>query len=388
MPSDFREAVVRVVEDDREAILAFLSELVACNSFSRNKAGVDAAAGIVAKQMPACFGHETVASDEFGDHHLFRHSGAGGLPVVLAGHLDTLCPPDPAFDSLSDRGETMVGPGVNDMKGGDAVLVWALKALERCGRLEGFPATVIFNGDEELGSPDSNRLFRAMRGRASSALVFECGGPEGTVVTTRKGISRFRLSIRGRASHFGNLKGPKASAVEEMARKVLAVEALNRPGEGVSANVGRASGGLAANKVAEEAEMDYEVRAWSPEVLAETLRQLGAIAASPDVEGCSLSVERLSRRPPMQPSPASRRLFDLTVALAAELGQTVVEEKRGGVSDACWLSDAGLPTLDGLGPLGDGDFTPDEYIVKETLFQRIALTACLLAELQERGGVP
>ena len=170
-----------------------------------------------------------------------------------------------------------------------------------------------------------------------------------------------------------------------MARTILAVEALNRADGSVVANVGRAEGGLLANTVAADASMEFECRYWRADLEGEALEAVRELAATADVPGCTTELTTLSRRPPMDPNPDSQRLFDLVVETAGELGQSVVEERRGGVSDACWLSHVGIPTIDGLGPLGDQDHSPDEYILTETLFDRIELTAHVLLAIRDRG---
>ena len=373
------------VHDNRAEIPALLREMVTTSSFTHDKAGIDAVGRIVTEHMPPGFEHEHVPNPNGGDHHVFTHPRGGTLPVVLAGHLDTIEVDTPGAPTLTEEGDCLLGPGVNDMKGGVTVILWALKALEASGLLKDLPVTCVFNGDEEQGSPDSCRLFTGMRGRASVGLVFECGGPAGTVVTQRKGITRWRLDIRGQACHFGNLRGPKVSAVEEMARKTLAVEALNRADGSVVANVGRAEGGLLANTVAAHASMDFECRYWRADLEDEVRTTVEDLAASVDVPGCTTELTTLSRRPPMDPSPEARRLFDLVLETAEGLGQRIVEEKRGGVSDACWLAHVGVPTIDGLGPLGDKDHSPDEYILTRSLFDRIELAARLLLALPRHG---
>ena len=378
---ELRKSVHEVVTANRTRILDLLAEMVACDSFTRDKAGVDRVGEMVAREMPSAFSHERVVNRNGGDHHLFTHPRGEAKPVLLAGHLDTISSREKGFDRLVADGEFLRGPGVNDMKGGIVVAIWALKTLESLGLLETLPLLCIFNGDEEMGSPDSHRLFTALRNRASAALVYECGAPSGTVVVQRKGIMRYRMKITGRAEHFGNLKGPKASAIEEMARKVLAIEAMNRPDGSLVANAGRAEGGLLPNCVADHAEIDFELRYYEDAIGAaveETIRELARRPATP---GCACEVARLSHRPAMLPTAGSRRLLAIAQGVGRELGQRIGEETRGGVSDACWLAHAEIPTLDGLGPLGDKDHSPDEYILAESLFDRIELTAHLLLAL-------
>lgn len=378
-----RMAIHDFVEDNKERILLFLEELVNCNSFTYNKRGVDAVGEKVAREMPSCFLHERIPNPSTGDQHIFTHVQPGKQPIILASHLDTLCPEDSVFRCLTVQGDKLIGPGVNDMKGGDVTLVWALKALETCCDISNSSIVCIFNGDEEIGSPTSSKLFTDMKDKARAALVFECGGPNGTVVTTRRGLRRHRLHITGQPNHFGNLKGAKVSAVQELAAKILAVEALNRPDKAVVLNVGRVEGGLASNIVAERATMDFEVRFWEESEDEKMLNIIEKMALIPTVPGYDIKLELLSYRPPMKPTPASMNLFKKIVSLGSKLGQDIKEEKRGGVSDACWLSYVGVPTIDGLGPLGDKDCTPEEYIITETLFQRIELATNLLLALEE-----
>lgn len=369
----------RAIAKFRPDIMVFLADIVGINSFSRNRTGVNRVAERVVASLPRGFSCRTISGKDLGDHHICTRLRAGRAPIILAGHLDTLCPEDPEFNKLIAAGDRLLGPGVNDMKSGVAVIVWALRVLEECGLLNQLSIRCIFNGDEELGSFNSYSIFAEQRGNAQAALVYECGGPEGTIVTTREGIQRFRLTVTGKGAHFGNLKERKVSAIEELAHKILDVEKMNGD-PNLSVNVGRIEGGLAANKVAEQSFMDFELRYWDPALQNRVNEFVASLVKTIAVPGCQCRVEGLSHRPPMKPTPESRRLFERIAGLGARLGETIKEEKRGGVSDACWLADAGIPTIDGLGPLGDNDFTRDEYIRAETLFQRIALTAHLLAE--------
>ncbi|MGI6088067.1 MAG: M20/M25/M40 family metallo-hydrolase [Kiritimatiellia bacterium] len=384
-----RPHIAEIIQTNQKAILSLLEEMVNINSFSHNPAGINQVGELVREAMPPGFKHSCVTNDAGVNHHIFTKSGDGRdrPAIVLAGHLDTLCPPDPAFDRLREEGDILRGPGVNDMKGGDVVLIWALKTLHLCGALEQMPITCIFNGDEELGSPTSYKLFTDMRG-AGPALVFECGGPADTVVTTRKGVARYRMRLTGKPNHFGNLQEPKISAIEELAHKILAVEAMNRTDNSIVTNVGRIDGGLAANAVAAAASMDFEVRYWDPALEQKIIRDIEQLAKNHRVPILGATLERLSYRPPMRPDADAMRLFDLIVERGRALGMRITEEKRGGVSDACWLAHAGVTVIDGLGPLGDHDFTPNEYIRKDTLFSRTELAANLLLDLQETHAKP
>ena len=374
--------ITRAIEQNRSEILAFLTEMVNCNSYTLNVDGVNQVAEMVAAEMPTCFEHEVIEVERFADHHRFSHKVGAGLPILMAGHIDTLCPRDSPFNKLTEQGDKLLGPGVNDMKGGITVLVWSLKILEELGLLDDLSVVCIINGDEEFGSQSSHALFTEMKGRVRKALVFECGGPEGTVVTTRKGVMRRRIDFTGKAAHHGCMKGRKVSAIEELAHKALAIESMNRADDRLRTNVGLVEGGLNPNKVAEKASLAFEMRYWTKEAGEEALQAVRDLIASPTVEGCTMEMSEISYRPPLQPSAGSMELFERVREIGKNLDQTIIEEKRGGVSDANWLSHVGIPVIDGLGPIGDLDFTEDEYIIKKALFERVELTTHVLLHLK------
>lgn len=383
------DAVGQFVRDHRDAARDLLERTVAQNSYTTYIEGVNAVGAMMLDAMPGGFEHACVPDDRFGDHHILTRLREGKPRVVLAGHLDTLCPDDPNFNRVYEKGDRLLGPGVMDMKGGDVVLIFALRALEAAGLLDELSVTVIFNSDEEFGSPSSHPLFKAMEGKADFALVFEASGPTGTLVTTRRGVWRNRLHIEGVEHHFGCLKDRKVSALEEAAHKTLLIEALNDDPTGggrLGANVGRIEGGLAANKVGHRATLDFETRCWDPDLHEAAIADLGARIVEPHVEGCRIELENLSYRPPMRLRDAHRWYYDIAAGVATALGQPMTEESRGGVSDACWLSHVGIPTLDGFGPLGDCDFTPDEYLITESLYDRIELTAHVLLQCAAHIG--
>lgn len=376
-----KNLIIQAVDKDRPKILRFLKRMIERNSYITNQKGVRAIADMIAKEMPAGFKHELVPDPQFSGHHFYRHLRPGRPTIVLAGHMETLCPYERDFSRLVKKGAKLLGPGTCDMKGGLVVLIWALKVLERLGRLDDLSIVCIYNSDEEYGSPNSWKLFTGMKGKADYGLVFEAAGPGNTIVTTRKGVARYRLDIAGKASHFGCLKGRKISAIAELAKKTIVIEALTRKDGSIVANVGKVAGGLAANKVAETASLDFEARYWTKANEQKTMQAIRKICAVPAIPGCSLKLHELSHRPPMQPSAAERALFNLARQLAGGLGQKIKEESRGGVSDANWLSHVGIPTIDGLGPIGDFDFTRDEYLLTKSLFDRINLVAHLLLKL-------
>jgi glutamate carboxypeptidase len=194
-------------------------------------------------------------------------------------------------------------------------------------------------------------------------LKFE-GGLKNTLVTTRKGLARYRLNIKGKDAHFGNLKVRKVSAIDELAYKIRAIEALNLESN-ISANVGKVEGGLASNKMSASASIEFELRSWDNHILKNTISELEKPIVLPSVKGCKLALEGLANIPPWQPTRKSKKLLNLACQTSDKLRFELREEKRGGVSDSNWVASSGIPALDGLGPLGNGDFTKNEFIVKK-----------------------
>jgi len=212
-------------------------------------------------------------------------------------------------------------------------------------------------------------------------LVFECGGLEGEVVKARRGIRRYKLTVSGKARHAGVKEGPKASAIMELSSMILALEALNDVKSGVSINVGRISGGTVTNMVPDHAEAYFEFRFWNRTTEEKTLEEIKSIIETPVNPGCHAVIECHHQRPAGCPVEGTDEIYRAVLKAARALEQEVGQEKRGGTSDANFLTDEGVPTLDGMGPIGDLDHSEDEYILKESLFERISLTALLLHTL-------
>ncbi|MDD5678059.1 MAG: M20/M25/M40 family metallo-hydrolase [Kiritimatiellae bacterium] len=379
MPIIIDNRIAHAVLANRTRILEFLKAIVEHSSASVDKAGVDWIGERITREMPRGFTRDVVRQDIYGNHLIFSRLRPPRLPVVLGGHMDTICPP--GFEQLTPDGDRLRGPATADMKGGLVVLIWALKVLEQEGLLENIPVVCIFNSDEEINSPTSSDLFAGMRGKASAGIIFECAGLNNSAVTTRRGILVYDLAIKGQPGHAGLYQGAKVSAIKEAANKVMAIESLNRPDGSVRAHVGMINGGIAYNAIPEDATVTFELRYWDPAVGEKVMNEVQQMVTQPSVPGCSLTLKRRTFRPPMRPDANAKKLFRLAQDVAASLGQSLPPEERGGGSDASWLAYAGIQSIDGLGPIGANDFTDQEYIVTESLFQRIVLTANLLLNL-------
>jgi glutamate carboxypeptidase len=271
------------------------------------------------------------------------------------------------------------GPGCFDMKGGIVLLYFALAALRARKLPPSRPLTVLFTSDEEVGSPTSRPLIEAAARTAAVALVLESPLPNGTLKTARKGTGDYLVHIGGRAAHAGVEPQKGISATGELAHQILAIHALNDYAAGTTLNVGVVHGGTRPNVVAADAEAHVDVRV---ETLAEAARIDAAMRAlTPRLPGATLTIEGGLNRPPMERSPAMGELFERARTIAAAMSVELAEGSTGGGSDGNFTAALGVPTLDGLGPEGEGAHAAHEHVLTDSLPRRTALLAGLLRDI-------
>ena len=371
------------LDTTREKWLGLLEQLCNIECGTEMIEGVTAAQTIVAEELRSLgFTTEMVGGGEFAPH-VIAHNGVDGAPVVLGGHLDTTYTDYSGLPEFHIEGERAVGPGVSDMKGGVVTCLAALDCLAQSELLGACPIVVMLNSDEERGAPTSRDMFRECAETARAALFAESGGPNGEVVTGRRAKLSYRIDVSGVARHAGEYVGPKSSALVALSHKIIALEGLNDQFEGASWNVGRASGGIASNTVAADACALLDVRYPLPEQEQPIRDAVEAIVAEEHAPGCTAELTLTSFRPVWRDDCTNGDLLELVTAVAARLGQTVTGGPRPGTADANWFGAAGVPCLDGLGPAGFEEHTPEEYIILKTLFERALLVAAVLAALGE-----
>ena len=243
MIAEIRDTILELVKKWSREQLEFLITLCEQNSHTFYKPGVDQVSGLVLEQLKDIFPiHKTVRQKDVGNHHILK-THETGKSIYLLGHTDTVFPPDFSFQTCRKEGDWLIGPGTADMKGGLAVLVYALKALHQTGILERLNVTLILGSDEENGSVTSRSLYETERQNASACLVAECAGEKGEIVLSRNGKAGGRLECFGHDQHVSTATPEKSSAILEIAHKVIALEALNRIMPGVTVNVGKIEGG-------------------------------------------------------------------------------------------------------------------------------------------------
>lgn len=314
--------------------------------------------------------------------HLYARPGRRErhAPVqLLLGHCDTVWPVGTLEDMPVEAGGGVVrGPGVYDMKGGLAQMVFALVALRDLGLKPSVAPVVFVNSDEEVGSRESTRHIRRLARVAERAFVLEPSlGPSGRLKTARKGVGRFSVFVEGEAAHAGLDPGKGASAILELSFLIQALFALNDPERGTTVNVGTIDGGLSPNVVAPRGSAVVDVRVPTRD---EARRVEAAITnLKPVTPGVTLRVEGGMGRLPMECTPRNRRLWERARELGADLGLGLEKGVAGGASDGNTTS-LYTATLDGLGGVGDGAHARHEFVFADRMVERCALLTLLLME--------
>lgn len=299
---------------------------------------------------------------------------AGALParVVLLGHHDTVFSRGTAGERpLTVDGTTARGPGAADMKGGLLLALAALEALAACARA--YPTVELHSvPDEETRTVPFDTMDRVLG--ADAVLVFECGRENGDFVAVRKTGAWVRLRVHGRPAHAGTEPERGRSAIVALCREVLRCSTLTARRAGLTVTAGTIAGGTMPNVVPAAAEAIFDVRA---ETTDDVQWAVEAIADCQGGEGLRIEVERVGDWPGIEPTPAGAQLAQAAVELGAALGVRLAGQTTGGRSDGCWTSDAGIPTIDGLGPVGGDDHSPAEYIDLSSVAPRCGIVAGL-----------
>jgi glutamate carboxypeptidase len=365
-----------------------LASLVNVDCGSYTPSGVNRVADAVAASLAELgasverIPHRPVeGSRQLGDLVIGRLAGSGPR-LMLIGHMDTVFEPGTAAERpFRIDGERATGPGVSDMKGGLLAGLHALVALRGIDRRPS--VTFVANPDEEIGSPFSTEHIRTLIADHDAAMVLECARANGDIVSARKGIADFEATITGRAAHAGVEPEKGRSAILEAARQVLALQALNGRWPSVTVNVGVIDGGTRPNVVAGSCRMELDLRAATSAEFELAAAEMEGIVTRPTLTGVSATLRRAAFHPPMERTPGNARMAELAIAIAGELGFELHDTLTGGASDANTTTAAGLPTLDGLGPVGGDDHSADEWLDLASVVPRTTLLAALIARAAE-----
>jgi glutamate carboxypeptidase len=369
----------------------------AINSGSRNLAGLERMAEVLADAFAALPGilrleHaqpvETV--DEAGRTVTIKHGRHLHLSVrptapvqlLFTGHMDTVFAHDHAFQDTRWLADGVLnGPGVADMKGGLAVMLAALKAVERSKLSDRIGYEVVINSDEEVGSLSSAGLLAQAARNKRAALTYEPAAlPDGTLAGARPGSGNFAMVVHGRSAHAGRNPEDGRNALLAAADLALRLDAMRR--DGLSVNPSRIEGGSPSNVVPDLAILRVNLRPRTPEIEAAAKRQIAdavaAVAAERDVR---IEASGGFGRPPKPLTPEAEALFMLVQKAGADLGQTIAWQASGGVCDGNNIAACGVPVVDTMGVRGGKIHSMEEYLISDSLGERASLSALTILRL-------
>ena len=377
------ESSIRAAEP---AYLADLERLVNtdCGSYTRD--GVDEIGQYVASFMTsrgATVELRPDAEGRLGSTVIGSWRGgpetAVGPRLLLIGHMDTVFDSGTAAERpFAIRDGIATGPGVTDMKSGLLAGLYAIQALAAAGPLPFDRLTYVANPDEEIGSPSSTPHIREIAAESDVCLVLECARANGDIVSSRKGILDARIAVHGRAAHAGVEPEKGRSAILAAADLVSRLHGLNGRWDGVTVNVGVIAGGTRPNVVPERCSLEVDVRAIRRADLEAAEGEIRSLLGTLSVPDTSAELAPMARWWPMEKLERSGRLVEHAQAIARRLGFEVHDAATGGASDANTTSGMGVPSIDGLGPIGGNDHSPAEYLEVASIVPRTTLLAGLI----------
>ena len=376
------DSILSYLRGRHPEIVDLIRRFVEAESPSGDAAAVSRFVDLVADTLAPMADVRTLPAGNFGKHLVAEMKLPGRKPrgrILVLGHADTVWPIG-TLGSMPFResGGRLWGPGVLDMKAGIAFFVFAVQALRDLDIAVGSKVVLQVNADEEVGSPTSRPLTEKNARRSQAVLVLEPGtGLEGKLKTARKGVGEYTIVVRGRPAHAGLDFTAGASAILELARQVGVIAGFTRLERGVTVNPGVISGGTRPNVVAAEARVEVDIRVprlKDAAALDKKFRKL-----RPRDRRCSIEVSGGLNRLPMERSAGGIRLFRAARRIARGLDMDLGESFSGGGSDGNFTAALGIPTLDGLGAVGEGAHAPHESILVDPIAGRTALIARLLA---------
>jgi glutamate carboxypeptidase len=361
-------------------MLECLRQTVEIESPSNSKPGVDRLASFLAKEFRQCGGKVRLLKHPVAGSALSAKFWAGKQkPILLLGHMDTVW----EIGTLAKmpfcvRGGRAFGPGILDMKSGIVTGLWAIRALHALEISPTSPIHFFLNSDEEVSTVAFRKEILAEAQGARAVLVLEPAAAGGALKTARKGVGEFKITVHGRSAHAGVNPAAGANAIMELIRQLFTVQAMALSRKGLTINVGRIEGGTRSNVVPERATAWIDVRI--PRLQDRAFIEKKIRGRKPYDPGTRLEIEGGINRPPMERNMAAA-LFRKARALGRAMGMDLAEASTGGGSDGNFTAALGIPTLDGLGAVGDGAHARHEHILIPELPRRAALLAGLLAAL-------
>lgn len=380
------EAIAGQLERRRNELVRRLERYVRAESPSTDKPALDRFARMLAADCRRAGARvELLTAKSAGDHVVARFEGVGNAkPILLLGHYDTVYPAG-TLGRMPFRvsGKWVMGPGALDMKSGLAMALGAIGALRAARvRLPG-PVVCLFTSDEEVGSGTSRGHIERLARKARAVLVLEpAAGRAGKLKTGRKGVGEIELIVHGKSSHAGLNPEQGINAIHELALQIERIRGFNDPARGTTVNVDVVEGGTRSNVIAERAKASIDLRVSRMKDAAALEKRFRALR--PVLRGAQLEIHGGINRPPMERSAGVAALFRQAQAVGRALGMRLAEAVVGGGSDGNFTAALGVPTLDGLGAVGEGAHSPGEKVELKSLGERAAVLALLVATADTR----
>ena len=371
-------------QQQQEPMLATLRDLVTQESPSFNKPAVDRLGSHIAGRLERLGGKVTLhRRQDFGDHIEAQFAGPNSArPILLLGHYDTVWDVGTLAEMpFKVENGRLWGPGVFDMKAGIMLMLQAIEGLRAVRGGLPRPVAVLLVSDEEVGSNSSRQLTESLAKKSQAVFVLEpATGPQGAVKTWRKGVGEYKVKVTGKAAHAGIAVQEGASAIVELARQIARIQTFLDLRRGITVNVGVVRGGTRTNVVAAQASADVDVRVRKMTDAPRLEKKFRSLR--PYDRRCKLEVEGGVNRPPMERSEGVVKLYRLAQGVARAQGMELEESGTGGGSDGNFTAALGIPTLDGLGGVGEGAHAHHESILLDQLPRRAALIAGLIEAVE------
>ncbi len=375
--------LLRYFESQKQAMIDLLTELINYETPTTDKALVDTLGAVMRNKFEGLGASSItpIPQTEVGDFLLAKwNEDAPGKPIAFLIHIDTVWPEGTLAQrppTIKDDGR-LYGPGAVDMKGGITIVLTAIRGLMETGNMPNRPIWVLMTSDEEVGSTYSIPEIEKLAPQVGLVFVMEPGTKEGALKTWRKGIATYRVHVEGRPSHAGNAPEQGINAIIEIAQQALKINELNDLRNGTSVSVTMIDGGSAGNVIPAKASAYVDTRVLTQHAMNGIRDSLAGL--QPFLPGAQVTLEPIHSRPPMEHDDVMKATFAQCKEIGTRYGLTVREDGSGGGSDGNITASLGTPTLDGLGPQGDGLHALHEHVVINSLPQRATLIAAMLKD--------
>jgi glutamate carboxypeptidase len=374
------------LKQQKNNMLQLLEKLVNIDSCSNDRDGVNQIGDIMTTHFTKLgLQINRYKNELYGDHLKFHSRTAKASPsILIIAHMDTVFEKGTAANRpfrIDDEKKRAYGPGVIDMKSSLVSVYYAMKALKECNSDAFHEVEILLTSDEEVGSLTSRAIIEETAITKKFVLVMEPARKNGAIVSARRGKGHFTLEVIGKAAHSGIEPERGRSAIEELAHKIIQLHELTDEEAGIHVNVGLIEGGTSVNTISDHAQAEIDVRFKNQEQGKVIERQIKQISSHSEVDGTKIVIDGEINRPPMEKTDQTERLLRIIKKVGDDLQLSIIDTETGGGSDASFPAALGIPTVDGLGPVGGNAHREDEYLELDSFIPRTLLLAHVIEKL-------